>query len=179
MDCRKSGRLNIATINEKFNSEIEKIKAIKTFSKRKQILIDDLASGYLSAYADNECSLDQGLIRIKTMRKMLRAKGYSSDQVNDFIIERAYISKADIRKIFNESIYNFDDSIRTDVETIPAHFNGQCTTDLIIDELKARPELLKALDNKMDLSNMQKKFRITNVSLLQQFYNANKDIINM
>jgi hypothetical protein len=132
-------------MGEKFNTEIEKIKAIKTYSKRKQILIDDIASGFLSAYADKDLSLDQGLVRIKTMRKMLRAKGYTPDQVNDFIIERAYISKADIRKIFNESIYNFDDTIRNDVETIPAHFSGQCTTDLIIDELKRRPELLQAL----------------------------------
>ena len=110
---------------------------------------------------------------------MLRATGYSPDQVNDFILERAYISKADIRKVFNESIYNFDDTIRKEIETIPAHFTGQCTTDLIIDELKTRPELLKALDNKMDLSNIQKKFKVNNVSMLQKFYDANKDIINM
>lgn len=166
-------------MGEKFNTEIEKIKAIKTYSKRKEILIDDIASGYLSAYADKDCTLDQGLIRIKTMRKMLRAKGYTPDQVNDFIIERAYISKADIRKIFNESIYNFDDTIRNDIETIPAHFSGQCTTDLIIDELKTRPELLQALENKKDLSNMQKKFKVNNISMLQKFYDANKDIINM
>lgn len=166
-------------MGEKFNTEIEKIKAIKTYSKRKQILIDDMASGFLAAYADNDCSLDQGLIRIKTMRKMLRAKGYTPDQVNDFIIERAYISKADIRKIFNESIYNFDDTIRKEIETIPAHFSGQCTTDLIIDELKRRPELLQALENRKDLSNMQKKFKVNNISMLQKFYDANKDIINM
>lgn len=167
-------------MGEKFNNEIEKIKEIKTYSKRKQVLCDDMASAFLTAYADNECSLDQGLIRIKSTRKALMAIGsYSIDQINDFIVEQSYISKSTLRKMFNQSIYNDDDTIRNDIETIPAHFSGQCTTDLIIDELKNRPALLNDLKNGMRADNIQRKHKINNTTLLKNFYDANKDIINM
>ena len=166
-------------MGEKFNREIEKIKAIKTYSKRKQVLLDDMASGFLTAYAEHECSLDKGLIRIKSTRKALMAIGnYSIDQINDFIIEQSYISKSTLRKMFHQSIYNYDDTIRNDVETIPAHFSGKCTTDLIIDELKNRPALLNDLKNGMCADNIQRKHKINNTTLLKNFYEANKDIIN-
>ena len=83
-----------------------------------------------------------------------------------------------MKDIMINSIYNDDDTIRNDVETIPAHFSGKCTTDLIIDELKNRPALLNDLKNGMRADNIQRKHKINNTTLLKNFYEANKDIIN-
>lgn len=158
-----------------FDKRLKEISEIKIYSKRKQRALDDLATAYLQ---DGK-PLDQGLHDVNKYKKVLRATGYSSQQIEDFLIEYSYISKASLRKYYHESIYNEDMSIKAQVECIPALHSEKSTTDLIIEEIKNRPKLLNALRKKVDKAYLSRDLNIKNPVLLQQFYDDNKDIIEL
>ena len=162
-------------MGEIFDKRLKEVSSMKTYSKRKQRALDDLATAYLQ---DGK-TLDQGLHEVNKIKKALKATGYSTQQIEDFLIERSYISKASLRKYFHESIYNEDCSIKKAVECVPAFYRAESTTDLIIEEIKNRPKLLNALRKKVDKSYLSRDLNIMNPVLLQQFYNANKDIIEL
>lgn len=162
-------------MGEKVNNELSKISKMKAYSKRKESLLSDLATAYIS---DKIGTLDESLIAVKSMRKALRATGYTEQQIDDYIIERSYITKADIRKMYNQSIYNDDMTIKSEVEILPAFHTDNNTTDLIIDELKSRPVLLSALQRGTSEAHLRQNLHIKNATLLINFYNKNKDIIN-
>ena len=162
-------------MGEVFNKRLEEISKMKIYSKRKQRALDDLATAYLQ---DGK-PLDEGLHEVNKIKKSLRATGYSQQEIEDFLIERSYISKTSLRKYFHESIYNEDYSIKTVVECIPAFHIEKSLTDCIIDELKNRPALLKALKRNMRQDHISEKFNIKNPILLKNFYNKHKDIIEL
>lgn len=161
-------------MGEKFDNRLEEIKKIKTYSKQKQRALDDLATAYLQ---DGK-PLDQGLFIVNSIKKALRANGYNQQQIEDYLIEFSYCSKTRIRKLYNESIYNEDCSIKNHIECIPAFYTEKSLTDLIIDELQTRPKLLKALKNGASKQYLSQKLNINQPALLKDFYDANKDIIN-
>ena len=162
-------------MGEIFNKRLEEISKMKGYSKRKQRALDDLATAYLQ---DGK-PLDQGLHDVNKLKKSLRATGYSMQQIEDFLIEYSYISKASLRKYYHESIYNEDMSVKTYVECIPALHTDKSTTDLIIDELKNRPTLLRALQKNTSEANIRQNYGIANSTLLINFYKANKNIIDI
>ena len=162
-------------MGEIFDKRLKEVSKMKTYSKRKQRALDDLATAYLQ---DGK-PLDQGLYEVNKIKKSLRATGYSQQEIEDFLIERSYISKTSLRKYYHESIYNEDYSIKTVVECIPAFHTEKSLTDLIIEEIKNRPKLLNALRKKVDKAYLSRDLKIQHPVLLQQFYNANKDIIEL
>lgn len=156
-----------------FDKRLEEISKIKEYSKRKQRALDDLATAYLQ---DGK-PLDEGLHEVNKIKKSLRATGYTAQEIEDFLIERSYISKTSLRKYFHESIYNEDYSIKTVVECIPAFYSEKSLTDLIINEIQKRPKLLRALKNNASKQYISQKLCIDQPTLIKDFYNANKDII--
>ena len=162
-------------MSEIFNKRLEEISKMKIYSKRKQRALDDLATAYLQ---DGK-PLDQGLHEVNKIKKSLRATGYNQQEIEDFLIERSYISKASLRKYFHESIYNEDYTIKKVVECIPAFYRDETTTDLIIEEIKSRPKLLNALKNDVSKQYLSQKLNINQPALLKDFYAANKDIIEL
>ena len=163
-------------MGEKFNNELSKIKNMKTYSKVKQRALDDLATAYIS---NSYNGLDESLIAVKTLKKALRANGYSVQEIEDYLIERSYITKANIRKMYNQSIYNEDLTVKYEVECVPVFHTDKSTTDIIIEELQKRPALLKALEENKSRDTIAHTFKINNTTLLKNFYEANKSIINI
>ena len=163
-------------MGEKFNNEISKVQTMKIYSKQKQRALDDLATAYIS---DSLGDLDQSLIGVKSIRKTLRANGYSQQEIEDYLIQYSYITKTQILKLYNQSIYNEDLTVKYEVECIPAFHSNKSTTDLIIDALKNRPDLLRALKKDMRQDHISEKFKVNNPVLLKQFYEANKNIIEL
>lgn len=162
-------------MGEVFNKRLEEVRNMKTYSKRKQRALDDLATAYLQ---DGK-PLDQGLHTVNKIKKALRATGYSIQQIEDYLIEYSYITKKSIRKYYHESIYNEDCSLKTVVECVPAFYRDETTTDLIIDELKSRPKLLKALKNDVSKQYLSQRLHINQPALLKDFYAKHKDIIEL
>lgn len=162
-------------MGEIFNKRLEEVSKMKEYSKRKQRALDDMATAYLQ---DGK-PLDQGLFIVNSIKKALRANGYNQQEIEDYLIEYSYCSKTRIRKLYNESIYNEDCTIKKVVECIPVLHTDKSLTDCIIDELKNRPKLLKALQKNSSEANIRQNYGITNSTLLINFYNANKDIINI
>ena len=163
-------------MGEKFNTELNKIQNMKNYNKTKQRLLDDMATAYIS---DSFNGLDESLISVKSMRKALRANGYTVQEIDDFLVEYSYITKRQIRLYYNQSIYNEDLTVRKEVEAIPTFYNEQCLTDSIIEELNKRPKLLKALKKGVNKSYLSRDLNIKNPVLLQDFYNKHKAIIDI
>ena len=85
----------------------------------------------------------------RTIKKYLRAKGYTRQEVEDYLLQFAYMPKfkiSQLRSECSETIYNNDNTIKKSIECLP-FFVDYNTTDMIIAELKNRPALLKALKN--------------------------------
>lgn len=162
-------------MGEVFNKRLEEVSKIKTYSKQKQRALDDMATAYLQ---DGK-PLDDGLHIVNSIKKALRANGYNQQQIEDYLIEYSYCSKTRIRRLYNESIYNEDYSIKKVVECIPAFHTDKSLTDSIIDELKSRPVLLADIKKGMRADNLQRKHKINNTTLLINFYDKHKDIIEV
>ena len=162
-------------MGEIFDKRLEEISKMKIYSKQKQRALDDLATAYLQ---DGK-PLDQGLYEVNKIKKSLRATGYSQQEIEDFLIERSYISKTSLRKYYHESIYNEDYSLKKVVECVPAFHTDKSLTDLIIEEIKSRPKLLRSLKNNASKQYLSQKLNINQPALLKDFYAANKDIIEL
>jgi hypothetical protein len=161
---------------ENFDNELSKVKRVnKSKSFR---LLDDLGTAFLSAYSENE-HLDKSLLYVKLTRKALLSKGYTLAEIDDYLIERSIVSKTRVNKLRTESIYmNDSTSIAPHIENRVDRHNARTTTDLIIDGLLSRPELLNALKNGIKKSWLNEKFEIKNPTMLIDFYNQHKDIIH-
>ena len=162
-------------MGEVFNKRLDEISKMKEYSKRKQRALDDMGTAYLQ---DGK-PLDQGLFIVNSIKRALRANGYNQQEIEDYLIEYSYCRKTRIRKLFNESIYNEDCSLKKVVECVPALHTDKSLTDLIIDELKNRPALLADIKKGMRADNLQRKHKVTNTTLLQNFYEKHKGIIDI
>jgi hypothetical protein len=162
-------------MGEIFDKRLKEVSNMKTYSKRKQRALDDLATAYLQ---DGK-PLDEGLHEVNKIKKSLRATGYSQQEIEDFLIERSYIGKTSLRKYYHESIYNEDYSLKKVVECVPAFHTDKNLTDLIIEEIKSRPKLLRSLKNNASKQYLSQKLNINQPALLKDFYAANKDIIDI
>ena len=162
-------------MRENFDKEIEKVK---TVNKSKSFrLLDDLATSYISSYADDK-HLDESLLYVKLTRKYLTSKGFTLSEIDDYLLERSYISKTNLNRLKTESIYmNDSTALAKHIENIQDRIQEKNCTDLIIDNLKTKPDLLEALKKGINKSNLNRKYNISNPVLLQNFYNKYKDII--
>lgn len=160
-----------------FDEEISKAEKIAKYNKtRSAKLLDDMATAYLSTEFNG---LDKSLIAVKTAKKALRAQGYSQTDIEDYMLQRSYLSKTNLRHLCNESIYTGDDNIlKPVIEMRVASHTDFNTTDLIIDRLKSQPLLLSALQRGDSRQKMDYNFKLENTTLLINFYNKNKEIIN-
>ena len=99
--------------------------------------------------------------------------------IDDFFIERSYLSKTRLRNILNDSIYTGDSvTIKPEIVNRPALHDDRTTTDIIIDGLKSRPQLLSALQRGLTQSTITEVYKVKNAQLLINFYNKHKDIID-
>ena len=165
-------------MGEKFNTEIKKAEKLSKYNSYKASkLLDDLATAYISTEFNG---LDDSLIAVKTAKKAMRAQGIPQHIIDEYFIERSYLSKTQLRNFVNDSIYTEDESMRIKpvIELIPAFHTDKTITDIIIDELKSRPELLRALKKGVSKSGLTERYHVTSPVLLQNFYNKHKDIIN-
>jgi hypothetical protein len=164
-------------MRENFDLQLSKISNLKNADKKSQLL-DDLSTAYISSYADNK-HLDESLLYVKMTRKYLRSQGFTNAEINDYLLERSYISKTDLRKLKTESIYLHDSvSIAPHIENKIERHNSRTTTDLLIAELKKRPELLSCLQRGVNESYIKRRFKMHNPTLLKNFYNKHKSIID-
>ena len=113
-------------MGEIFNKRLSEVQNMKSYSKTKQRALDDLATAYLQ----HNIPLDEGLKEVNTIKKALRANGYSVQEIEDYLIEYSYISKTQIRRLFHQSIYNEDLTIKSHIEVIPAHYTDKTVTYL-------------------------------------------------
>ena len=165
-------------MGEKFNEELKKAEKLRKYNSYKASkLLDDMATAYISTEFNG---LDNSLVAVKTAKKAMRAQGIPQHIIDEYFIERSYLSKTQLRSFVNDSIYTEDNSMRikTVVELIPAFYTNKTTTDIIIEELKSRPELLDALKRGIAKSGLTERYHVTSPVLLQNFYNKHKDIIN-
>lgn len=159
-----------------FNKEIEKAKKLSGYNKqRASRLLDDMATAYLSTEFDG---LDKSLIAVKTAKKAMRAQGIKQDIIDDYFLQRSYLSKTTLRSLVNESIYTGDSiTVNPIIENRVASHSDKTTTDLIIDELHNRPALLNALRKNIHIRNLERTYNVKNAQLLKNFYNKYHDII--
>ena len=165
-------------MGEKFNAEIKKAEKLSKYNSYKASkLLDDVATAYISTEFNG---LDNSLVAVKTAKKAMRAQGIPNHLIDEYFIERSYLSKTQLKSFVNDSIYTEDDStkLRPVVELIPAFHNDKTTTDIIIEELKSRPELLDALKRGVSKSGLTERYHVTSPVLLQNFYSKNKSIID-
>lgn len=166
-------------MRENFDLQLSKIakyqKRHSSNSVKASELLDDMATAFISAKEYGH--LDESLKAVKSTRKLLLSQGYSRQEINDYFLQHSYISKTRIRKLRIESI---DDTESNTIiaDTRSALFNSHTTTDRIINSLKARPELLSALQQGIDKRRLSDTFHISSPVLLQHFYAKYKDIIN-
>ena len=162
-------------MGERFNQELEKAEKLSKYNLHKASkLLDDMGTAYISTEFNG---LDKSLIAVKTAKKALRAQGIPSHIVDEYFIERSYLSKSQLRTFVNDSIYTEENKIHPVIECIPFHTDYN-TTDIIIEELKSRPALLKALHNNCTIRNLEITYKVKNAALLKNFYNKNKSIID-
>lgn len=163
-------------MRENFDKEIEKVK---TVNKSKSFrLLDDLSTAYISSYADDK-HLDESLLYVKLTRKYLTSKGFTLAEIDDYLLERSYISKTNLNRLKTESIYmNDSPAIAKHIENIQDRIQGKNCTDIIIDRLKSQPDLLDCLKRHVNESYIKRKFNINSPTLLQNFYDKNKNIID-
>ena len=162
-------------MGEQFDKELQKAEKLSKYNmSRASRLLDDMATAYLS---DEFHGLDKSLVAIKTAKKAMRAQGIKQDIIDEYFLQRSYLSKTQLRQFVNDSIYT-GDSLRPEVENIVALHMSRTTTDLIIDGLHNRPELLSALQRGVQKATLVKTYGMHNPVLLQNFYNKHKDIID-
>jgi len=165
-------------VREKFDSEIQKAIS-KSYNKSvSSRILDDLATAYISQPAHGH--LDESLRAVKSTRHALAREGYSIAEIDDYLLEHSYLSKTQIRKLRTQSIHIDDSgSLNPAIENRIANHSDQTTTDLIIDELKSRPSLLRALQKGFNESHIRNNLHIPNSKLLIKFYKHHKDIIEL
>ena len=163
-------------MGKQFNKELEKAKELSKYNTHKASkLLDDIATAYISTEFNG---LDKSLIAVKTAKKAMRAQGIPAHIIDEFFIERSYLSKSQLRNFVNDSIYTEENNINPVIECIPSFHRDENTTDLIIAELKSRPQLLNALQKGMRQDHLAEKFKVKNPTLIINFYNKNKSIID-
>jgi len=163
-------------MREKFDSEIQKAISKSYNKKLSGRILDDLATAYISQPAHGH--LDDSLQAVKSTRHALAREGYSIAEIDDYLLEHSYLSKTRIYKLRTQSIYVDDTSLSPAIEHRIANHSDQTTTDLIIDELKSRPALLRAIQKRCSTRNLEITYKVKNAKLLQNFYEKHSDIID-
>jgi len=165
-------------MRENFDSELNRIKDISTRDQvRASKMLDDMGTAFISVEAYGH--LDTSLTSVRVAKKFLRAKGIKQDVIDDHFLEKSYLSKKRLRLIKDDSIYmNDTPMIKPMVESIPALFTEKTTTDLIIDVLKSKPQLLSALQRGTSKQNLDQNYHVLNPTTLIDFYAKHKSIID-
>jgi hypothetical protein len=164
-------------MREKFDSELKRIKKISVYdTDRACRMLDDMATAYISVSEYGH--LDTALTAVKVAKKAMRAQGLTQDLIDDYFLQRSYLSKTQLREFKNSSIYTDNGDIDKSITNKIALFTSQTSTDLIIDGLKARPELLSALRRGVSAQYITQKLDVSNSILLIKFYKKHKDIID-
>jgi hypothetical protein len=163
-------------MNEKINNEINKVTEINKYNKqRASKLMDDIATAYLM---EDEAGEDTALIKVKGCKKSMRANGVPQHIIEEAMLYRP-LSKVRVRDIQLDSIYQGDGvTVHPIVERQPALYDTHTTTDILIDGLKSRPELLSALQRGVRPEHIQHKFHTPHTTLLVNFYSKHREIID-
>ena len=159
-----------------FDEQLQKAQEIAKYNKlRSSQLLDDLSTAYISNEFD---TLDKSYYAVKSIRKSLRSQGYTLAEINDYLLEYSYITKTQINKLRNQSIYMHDSmTITPHIENIADRETKQKATDIIIDTLKSKPKLLSALKRGVSAQYITQKLHVNNSTMLIDFYNKHKEII--
>ena len=161
---------------ENFDSELNRIEAISKYNKDRSLsMLDDMATAFISAPAYGH--LDKSLTAVRVARKALRATGKTKADIDDYLLECSYISKTKLKHLTTASIYT-DTTLDQLADKRPALFTERTTTDLIIDTLKSKPELLSALQRGVKKSGLQETYGVHKPTMLIDFYARHKSIID-
>ena len=167
----------VKKMREKFDSEIQKALSKSYNKKLSGRILDDLATAYISQPAHGH--LDDSLQAVKNTRHALAREGYSTAEIDDYLIEHSYLSKTRIYKLRTLSIFIEDsNSLQPAIENRVACHSDATTTDLIIDRIKSNPVLWSALQRGTSAQYITQKLNIPNATLLKNFYEHHKDIID-
>jgi len=162
-------------MRENFDKQLSKLEKMK--SEKRFRLLDDMSTAFISSYASNE-HLDKSLLYVKLTRKALLSKGFTLAEIDDYLLERSYISKRQINRLRTESIYMNDNmSITPHIENKADREQEKNVNDLIIDKLQSAPVLLSALKRGVSEAHLRQNLKIKNATLLKNFYEKHKDII--
>ena len=161
-----------------FDEKLSKVSQLAKYNKVKSSrILDDMATAYISGVELK--GLDEALSGVFSIRKSLLSQGYTIAEIDDYLLEYSYITKTQIRKLRTQSIYMNDSvSIAPNIENIETKVQKRKETDLIIDILKSKPDLLKALQKGIARTTIESKFKTCNTSKLIDFYNQHKSIID-
>jgi hypothetical protein len=164
-------------MREKFDSELQRIKKISAYdTERACRMLDDMATAYISVSEYGH--LDTALTAVKVAKKAMRAQGLTQDLIDDYFLQRSYLSKTQLRDFKNQSIYTDTGDIAKTITSKIALFTDRTTTDLIIDRLQSQPELLSALKRGVSAQYITQKLDVPNSTLLINFYKKHKSIID-
>ena len=143
-------------------------------------MLDDCATALISQGQYNN-DTDKSLQAVKNVRHILTSKGYSQAEIDDYLLERSYLSKTQIKNLRNSSIFEDSEELKIvpDIKLRIALHSDKTTTDLLIDAIQSKPLLLSCLQKNMRPDNIQRKFpQLKNVTLIANFYSEHKDIID-
>lgn len=167
-------------MGEIFNSELKRVEKINKYNKqRASRMLDDMATAYISGVEHS--GLDKSLTAVRTAKKALRMQGFSQDFIDDFFLQTSYLSKKKFKQIRNElltdTIYSGQNgALNPVIENLQAREQGQNTTDLLIETLKSRPELISALERGVKRSGIKQTYKINAPEALIKFYNQHKEL---
>lgn len=163
-------------MGENFSSELKRVEEINKYSKKRASrMLDDMATAYLSGREHG--GLDRSLIAVRQAKKALRMQGFKQDFIDDYFLQKSYLSKTQLKQLMADSIFTGDNGeINPAIEQLQAREERKNVNDLIIDELKSRPELIEVLKKGMRADNIQRKFNLTNTTLLKNFYEEHKEL---
>lgn len=165
-------------MREEFDKTLKEIEEIKKYNQyRASAMLDDMGTAFISVSEYGH--LDDALKAVRMAKKSLRAAGHDRDFIEDYFLQRSYLSKTTMRQLKNESIYTGDTmTIAPVIENRIASHCDMTTTDMIINELRSRPELLSALRKGVSKQYLDQKFHVGQPETLKHFYNKHKDIID-
>lgn len=163
-------------MGEQFNSELKRVEELNKYSKKRASrILDDMATAYLSGREHG--GLDKSLIAVRQAKKALRMQGFNQDFIDDYFLQKSYLSKTQLKQFMNESIFTGENgTINPVIEQLQAREQRKNINDLIIDELKSRPELIGVLKRGTTKQNLRQNYNVTSSQLLLNFYEEHKEL---
>lgn len=150
-------------------TQAEELQKLDNYDRASKLL-DDLGTAYINGFEFN--GLDKSLIAVRTGKKALRMRGTQAQLVDDFMLERSTLSKTQIKRFLNESLYS-----TPECQELQAPHIKNNEVDQVISEIESRPYLITCLQAGHSRQYIEQTFNLKGVVELQNFYKKHQSII--